>query len=156
MWSVCVCEDREWSRAIVGSPPWFLPIWWTKSLERLLQWRQSCGWDRRKEGMNRCLEMNYRHTLVSAQRGFHAHPKASHHVFACIHITSLIRSLFLISSDGMKGQWRDNRKYLFLPYLSSFSDLLILPPLHHFFHFPPFLHRALFSFHLPPGETSAG
>lgn len=51
---------------------------------------------------------NYRHTLVSTQREVHAHLKASHHVFACIHISPLIHSPFpfslppaLIPSDGM-------------------------------------------------------
>lgn len=142
---------------------------WRPGAAAEVQQRQSSGSDRRTEGLNCHLETNYRHTLVSTQRDFHAHPKASSCLCLCTyHLSysfSILSSVFpaLIPSEEMTESFFFYcLTFLLPPPPSSALPLLchVSPPdIKLSFHSPPFcfLHHSLHFLCglLPLEETSA-
>ena len=118
---------------------------WRPGAAAEVQQRQSSGSDRRTEGLNCHLETNYRHTLVSTQRDFHAHPKASSCLCLCTyHLSysfSILSSVFpaLIPSEEMTESFFFLLPHLPPPTSSFFCPSTTLPCLSS-------RHQALFSF----------
>lgn len=143
-------EERLLRTPVVSSN---MVNWRPGAAAEVLQ-RQSSGSDRRTDRLNCHSKTNYRHTLLSTQRDFYAHPKASSCLCLCTYHLSYSFSIPLFCFSCSYSLWRADRKRFFFYYLTF---LLPSPPssaLPLFFHISPFLHQALFSFSPPLFSTS--